>query len=124
MHKALIFLATFVVLTATAADLDLDVDLMQAIEDSNKSMSSNISLHDAKRAGADARELQAMFAKVEAYFVRKGGADNAVELAHKSGALSVSIAQSIADNKFDAASDAATALSRTCRTCHTFYKKE
>ena len=107
-----------------SAELELDPDLMLAIEDVNKSMSSNIALKSSKAATADAKELTAMFATVETYFVQKGGADNAVELTQKSHDLTLEIVQFIADNNFDAASNSATKLARTCKTCHTFYKKE
>lgn len=106
------------------AQATLDTDLMQAIEDTNKSLASNIALKDAKAATADAKELNAMFEKVEAYFVQKGDAANAVELSKKSKDLTITIVQAITANDFDKATDSATALSRTCKTCHNFYKKE
>ena len=96
---------------------------MQAIEDTNKSLASNVALKDAKGSTSDAKELSKMFAKVEIFFVKKGGADNAVELSKKSKDLSLEIIKAVAEKNFDAAGDAATNLSRTCRTCHTFYKK-
>jgi hypothetical protein len=126
MRKVVIFFSIcLTLLSATrAAEPELSVDLMQTIEDTNKSLSSNIALKDAKAATSDAKELTDMFAQVETFFVQKGGADNAVDLAKKSKELSIQIVDSVAKNNFDAATDAATNLSRTCRTCHTFYKKE
>jgi hypothetical protein len=108
----------------TGADSGLDTDLMQTIEDTNKSLSSNIATRDVKGATSDAKELTEMFAKVENHFVQKGGADNAVDLARKSKGLSSDIVKFVAANNFDSATESATTLSRTCRTCHTFYKKE
>ena len=127
MHKK--FLITFAALallstSVTANETDLDTDLMQSIEDTNKSLSSNIALKDAKAAVSDRRELNEMFGKVQTYFEQKGGADDAVDLAKKSRSLAESIVASVDHNDFDTATESATTLSRTCRTCHTFYKKE
>ena len=126
MRKVIIVSGLLAVLAAgiSWAEAELDTDLMQAIEDTNKSLSSNISLKDANAATSDAQELTQMFDKVEGFFVKKGGAENAVDLAKKSRDLAQEIVKSVAANNFDAATDSATTLSRTCRTCHTFYKKE
>ena len=102
---------------------ELGTDLMQAIEDSNKSLSSNISLKDAKASAADAKDINQAFIQVEAYFAARPDARDAVELARKTRELTDQIAQQVGSGHFDAAADSATALSRTCRTCHTFYKK-
>ena len=121
---AAVLLAAMAVATGTvrSAQAELDPDLMLAIEDANKSLSSNIALKDAKASTADAKELEAMFAKVEVFFTEKGEAPDAVDLSKKSRDLSNSIIQNVQSGNFDAATDAATNLSRTCRACHTFYK--
>jgi hypothetical protein len=110
--------------SVTANETELDTDLMQSIEDTNKSLSSNIALKDAKAAVSDSKELNEMFGKVQTYFEQKGGADDAVDLAKKSRTLTESIVSSVGHSDFDTATESATTLSRTCRTCHTFYKKE
>jgi len=97
---------------------------MQSIEDTNKSMSSNISLNDAAASTADAKELTVMFDQVASFFVQKGDAPDAVELAQKSRDLTIDIASAVAAKDFDRATNDATTVSRNCRTCHTFYKKE
>lgn len=110
--------------TTSVADIDLDTDLMHAIEDTNKNLASDIALKDVKAATSDSNDLNDMFEKVEAYFVQKGGADDAVELSRKNKNLTQDIVKAISVNNFTAATDSATALSRNCRTCHTFYKKD
>jgi hypothetical protein len=114
---------TAVPVRSAEAQAELGTELMQAIEDSNKSLSSNISLKDAKASAADAREINQAFVQVEAYFAARPDAHDAVELARKTRDLTDQIVQSVGGGHFDAAADSATALSRTCRTCHTFYKK-
>ena len=125
MHKIISSLGIFVLLSGSvwSAQTELDTDLMQAIEDANKSLSSNIALKGEKAATANAKELEDMFSKVEAYFVAKGEAGDAVTLSKKSKDLTVEIVKSITAKDFDSATNSATVLSRTCRTCHTFYKK-
>jgi hypothetical protein len=97
---------------------------MQNIDDTNKSLASNIALKDGKAAIADAKSMNAMFGTVETYFVQKGDAANAVDLTKKSRELTLTIVNAVTSGDYDAATDAATTLSRTCKTCHTFYKKE
>ncbi|MBL0727782.1 hypothetical protein [Piscinibacter sp. HJYY11] len=126
MHKAFAFLAATLMLagTVSSATLELGMELMQTIEDLNKSLSSNIALRDARATLADAKELDGLFTQVEAHFIARGDAANAVELSKKSRTLTQAIIQSAGSSDFEAATNAATDLSRTCRTCHTFYKKE
>jgi len=126
MRKKLFVFGILILAMAAArsGDTGLDTDLMQAIEDSNKSLSSNIALKDGAAAISDSKELNGMFDKVQLFFTQKGGADDAVDLAKKSKALTEDIVKEVNNKDFDTASQSATTLSRTCRTCHTFYKKE
>lgn len=101
----------------------VDMDLMQTIEDTNKSLASNIALKDAKGSIGDAQALARMFITVETYFAHKGDAEDAVALSKKSRELATGIVDQIGKKDFDAATDNATALGRACRECHTFYKK-
>lgn len=126
MRKPLVAIVVSLLASAAvmAADGEMQIELMQNIEDVNKSLASNIALSNKAGATSDAKELTAMFAEVEAHFQQKGDAANAVELATQSKNLSADIVKLVGENNFDAASTASTTLSRTCRTCHTFYKKE
>jgi len=125
MRRLVFFLAAAAVAaSAVSAPADLGMELMQTIEDTNKSLASNIALRDAKAALTDASELDGLLAQVETHFVARGDAANAVDLSKQSRTLTQKIIQSVNASNFDAATDAATGLSRTCRTCHTFYKKE
>jgi len=109
---------------AIAAQATLDDDLMQNIEDSTKSLTSNIALKDIKAGTLDAKELAEMFAKVEAFYQQKGDAAEAVDLSRKSRELSVEVGKDISGRNFDHANELATSLSKTCKTCHTIYKKD
>jgi hypothetical protein len=107
-----------------AQEADLGMDLMQTIEDTNKSLASNIALQRVDPSLEDAKQLANMFGIVEAHFIQKGDAENAVDLSTKSKQLSQDIAKLVTDKNFDTATNLATDLSRTCKSCHTFYKKE
>ncbi len=106
-----------------SAEDEIDTDLMQSIEDTNRSLASHIATRNADGARADAQELDAMFGKVESFYVRKGDAADAVALAQKIRTLSTQIQQSLGTQNYTAATEAATTLARTCKTCHSFYKK-
>ena len=108
---------------AGSAEAELDMDLMQTIEDLNKSLASHIALRDAKGSRSDASELHQLFIQVEGHFAAKPDAQDAVDLAKKSKDLSAAIVQQVGRGDFEAATDAATGISRACRACHTFYKK-
>ena len=124
-RKLIAFGATLLVSAGLAfAAVELDTDLMQNIDDTNKSLASNIAIKDGKAAIADAKSMNDMFGTVETYFVQKGDAANAVELTKQSRELTLAIVNAVTANNYDAATDAATTLSRTCKKCHTFYKKE
>lgn len=109
---------------AYAQDVEMDSDLMLNIEDINKSLSSNIALQRVDASKSDANDLKGMFEVVEAHFIKKGNAENAVELSSKSKKLTSDILTSIDASNFESASNASTELSRTCKSCHAFYKKE
>jgi len=124
-RKLIVFGAALSVAASLAwAAVELDTDLMQNIDDTNKSLASNIATRDGKAAIADAKSMNDMFGTVETYFVQKGDAANAVDLTKKSRELTLTIVNAVTSGDYDAATDAATTLSRTCKTCHTFYKKE
>ena len=120
-------LAAWLLLAATpmvlGAQDELDTDLMQSIEDTNKSLASHIALQQGDGARADAQELTAMFAKVEAFYAGKPEAADAVNLAQQSQALGAEILKHLGARDYAAATASATTLSRTCKTCHNFYKK-
>lgn len=129
MRRTLTTLAAALALTALgvgsvhSADEELGADLMQSIEDTNKSLASNIATQNTKGAASDAKELSEMFTQVESFYVHKGDAADAVELARKSRTLSGELIKLIGASEFDKATHTATDLSRTCKACHNFYKK-
>jgi cytochrome c556 len=102
---------------------EVDMDLMQKIEESTKSVDSNISLKDGKAALADAREIEEMFSQVELFYKHKGDAADAIEYARKSKNFATELIRQVSEKDFDNASATVGALAKSCKTCHQVYKK-
>ena len=109
---------------AASADVDVDGDLMRGIDDTAKSLDSDVAMKDAKAAAADARSLVETFAKVESHYGQKQETADAVGFAHHTQELAAQALKAIEANDFDAASDAVAQLTRSCRNCHEVYKKD
>jgi cytochrome c556 len=124
MRKKIIEFGIYVALTGflLTAYAAVDADFMQVLEDTQKSLTSNISLKNAKSASADAKEMEVMFTEVEAFFAKKGNAADAVTWSQESKALASGVAQALAANDFDGASQKAVTLAKTCKACHKIYK--
>jgi len=111
-------------LPAWAGAPGLDEAVMQNIEAVNESLSSNLGLKAADAAAADARDLDQLFAEVEAYFVARADAPDAVDYTRRSRQAAAGILRAIEASKFDAANELAVDISRTCKTCHRKYKAD
>src|SRR5437868_5768072 len=73
--------------TALCAAFDVDGDLMRGIDDTAKSLDSNVAQKDAAAAGADARSLVETFARIESRYGEKPETADAVGFAHRTGEL-------------------------------------
>lgn len=122
--RTLVFLTAALLSGSVLSSINkIEDDFMQTVEDTNKSLANNVALKDAKGATSDAKELEQMFAQVEDYYLRKGDAQDAVQLSRKSRDLSVEITKLVSTKDFDTAEQKASELSRACKSCHNFYKK-
>ncbi|MES1195905.1 MAG: cytochrome c [Steroidobacter sp.] len=110
------------VVIAQTVQIDVDQDLMHAIDETVKDVNSNISLKDSKAAIAHAKELQDYFQQVETVFKEHGNVDDGVDLAVKAQQAAVELGKSASANDFDAAQAHAKDLSSTCKSCHDVYK--
>jgi len=113
-----------VVTSALCADVDVDADLMRGVDDTAKSLDSNVAQKDAKAAAADARSLVETFAQVESHYGAKPETADAVGFAHHTQDLAAQALKAIEANDFDAAGEAVNQLTRSCKTCHEVYKKD
>ena len=123
-YLAMSLIALSIMTAPIVSNSEVDEDFMTAMEDLNKSLTSNLALKDAKASANEASEMQKMFEEVEAFFLNKTDAADGVKWAQESRDLSALIAKSVSTNDFDTASQNAVALSKTCKACHKIYKKK
>ena len=126
MRKTLlVLLAQFALLgTVASAPVDIDADLMRGIDDTAKSLDSNVAQKDGKDAAAEARELVDTFTRIEAHYAATPDTADAVGFAHKTQELASQALKAIEAQDFDAAGDAVSQLTRSCKSCHDVYKKD
>lgn len=125
MRKSYIFAAATLLVAGSvmSAQVEIDDDFMRTVEDTNKSLANSLATRDIKASTGEAKELEGMFAQIEAFYTAKGDAADAVALSKKSRELSGEIGKLAAVRDFDNATVKATDLSRACKACHNFYKK-
>jgi hypothetical protein len=107
-----------------AEAIDVDGDLMRGIDDTAKSLDSNVAQKDGKAAAADARSLVDTFARIESHYGEKPETADAVGFAHHTQDLAAQALKSIEAQDFDAAGDSVAQLTRSCKNCHEVYKKD
>jgi len=103
---------------------DLTADNMRDIDDTTKSLSSNLATQDKASALKEAQEIDAFFRQVQGYYEAKGSAEDAVDYARKSHELAGQIAKSVAANDLDTAAATVSSLTRICKSCHNAYKTD
>jgi cytochrome c556 len=126
MRKPIVFLLAQLLLlgSVASAPVDVDADLMRGIDDTAKSLDSNVAQKDAKAAASEARELVETFARIESHYAEKPETADAVGFAHRSQTLAAQALKAIEAQDFDAAGEAVNQLTRSCKSCHEVYKKD
>ena len=109
--------------TAVLAAQSVTADDMREAEDTLHNLDSHISLQD-KKALHDAKELARYFQQVEGHFSAKADAARGVDFSRQSQAHANAIAGHVEAGNYDAAMDALSELTRSCKTCHEVYKKK
>ena len=107
-----------------AEAIDVDGDLMRGIDDTAKSLDSEVAQKDARAALADARSLVETFARIESHYGQKPETADAAGFAHQTQQFAAKALKAIEAQDFDAAGDAVNQLTRSCKTCHEVYKKD
>jgi hypothetical protein len=95
---------------------------MQTIDEKNQSVQRNIAAKDANAATADATTLQDTFKLVEDFWVHRGNAADAVDLAKEAQARAADVVKAVADKDFDRASSQSVKVAETCTACHRLYR--
>ena len=124
MKKVALACALVLATGAFGEAVDVDGDLMRTIDDTAKSLDSDVAQKDGKAAATDARSLVDTFAKIESHYGQKPETADAVGFAHHTQELAAQALKAIEANDFDAAGDAVAQLTRSCKNCHEVYKKD
>ena len=95
---------------------------MRTIDEKNQSVQQNIARQDANAATADAQVLQDTFERVEEFWIRRGDARDAVDLAREARARAADVLSAVAAKDFAAASSQSIKVAETCTTCHRLYR--
>lgn len=103
---------------------EFEEDFMQTVEDTHKSLSSNLVLKSSESSLTDARLLAGYFAEIEQHFVERGDAADGIALAHKSRELVDRVLDTVAAADFATAANASSELGKTCKECHRLYKQD
>ena len=101
---------------------DFDDDSMRDMDDANKDLGPVLGARNGDAALADAQTIQNVLKQTEAYFVKKGGADDAVKLAQQGQASVNAVITAIGKSDFESAAAAARDTAKNCRSCHDLYK--
>jgi hypothetical protein len=112
-------LTTNAVLTQSIDDFD---GWMRTIDEKNQSVQQHITRKEADGVTADAQTLQDTFKLVEGFWVRRGNAQDAVDLAKEAQARAADIVKAVAAKDFDAASSQSIKVAETCTPCHRLYR--
>lgn len=102
----------------------VDEDFMQTVEDTHKSLTSNLAVQNAESSAADAKLLEGYFAEIEAHFAQKGDAPDGVELSKTSRALATEVLKTVETKDFDAAARQSSEIGRKCKECHKLYNND
>jgi hypothetical protein len=124
---ALVCASTCALVRAESVHVDLDLtdfddDNMRDMDDANKDLQPVLGARNAQAALSDAQVIQNVLKETEAYFTKKGGADDAVKFAQQGEASIAAVIEAVDKSDFDTAAAAARATAKNCRSCHDIYK--
>ena len=124
---ALVSALSCALIRAEAAHVELDLtdfddDSMRDMDDANKDLQPVLGAKSSQAALSDARVIQDVLKQTEAYFVKKGGAEDAVRIAQQGLIAVAAVIAALGKNDFDAATAAARDTAHNCRACHDIYK--
>jgi cytochrome c556 len=122
-RSLLLLMAILTTTSLAAVDLsDFDEESMRAIEDASKELQTSIRDQDAATTIANAEFVRDSLKWAESYFAKKGGAEDAVQLAIEGQLHADAIAAAAKASNFDAANESFDSLKKSCKTCHDVYK--
>jgi hypothetical protein len=118
---ATVVLAFFARPTFTQTIDDFDA-WMITIDERIQRVQGKIAAKDADGVVADAKALESAFAQVEAFWVSRGNAADAVDLAKQARQRAAALATAAGERDFDRASGESVRVAETCTACHRLYR--
>ena len=116
-----LYIVTIVVVLAAAAIAQVDPEyqgFMKANAANMGSLNKNIAAKDGAAVASDAMKLQATMKQVEAFWTKKGGADDAVKFAMNAQTAAAAVAKAAQGGNMDEAQAQAKNLQGNCGGCH------
>jgi cytochrome c556 len=95
---------------------------MRTIDEKNQSVQRAIADKDAATAAADAKTLEETFKLVEAFWIKRGNAPEAVHLSQQAQQFAAEAVKSATQKDFDEASTETIKIAGTCTACHRLYR--
>ena len=118
-----LFLLTLLLSNTSHSASILDFDIwMRKIDTRIVDVQRKLDAQDDAAAIAQAREIEDLYAKMEAYFVAKDASADAIKLSRESKELAGVIVKSVAEKKYEAGGNAAVTIARACTDCHDLYR--
>lgn len=127
IHRVLAVVVTVLTLTSTTTLAgrdysDIDTDLMRMMDDTIKSLEPYLSARNAAAGVDGAQLLQDGLKWTEDYFLAKGTAPDAVQLAQEGQRHASAVLKALASQDFSGAIEATRQTQKACRNCHDIYK--
>ena len=116
-----LYIVTIVVVLAAAAIAQVDPEyqgFMKANAANMGSLNKSIAAKDGAAVASDAMKLQATMKQVEAFWTKKGGADDAVKFAMNAQTAAAAVAKAAQGGNMDEAQAQAKNLQGNCGGCH------
>jgi hypothetical protein len=93
-------------------------DWMSRIEDGSQDLQRHIAAKDVAAARGSARELEALYALMQEFFMQRGGADDAVRMSREGVEFARRAQADLTAGRFAAAKKNALGIAHGCRACH------
>ena len=101
---------------------DFNDDVMRGLDDTMKTLDSDIATRNVKSVAADTQSIRESLSWAQDYFAKKGNLDDAVRWAKQGQDLAEAITKSTQESDFDTSLAKYDSLVKTCRACHDVYK--
>jgi hypothetical protein len=96
---------------------------MKTVAATNGSLRKNVEAKMGDAAAADADKLNGVFKQVAAFWEKRGGAPDAVELSNKAVAATAKISTAAKAGAWEAVAPEMSALGSTCGGCHKVHRE-